>query len=271
MTAIRRKKRIAFFDFACCEGCQLAVLELGETLLELLDHVHIAAWREVMTGGGPPYDAAFCEGSIASRADARRLQRIRREADVLVALGSCAAGGCHNTLRNRLDRQQSLEAVYGSAGEDIDSTPARPVDAVVEVDYRVWGCPASLPEFTAVFQAIVLEQPYRSPTEPVCVECKANDILCVYELGRVCLGPLTRCGCNAVCTRYGDVCHGCRGPAADANLAALPRVFARHRHHPIIAAAARRNPLDKAAARRRLAIYSRDPEPALEDRQDERT
>ena len=268
MRISQSKKRIAFFDFACCEGCQLAVLELGETLLDLLTHTEIAAWREVMTGDTPPYDVAFCEGSIASEADAERLRRIRRDSGLLVALGSCAAVGCHNNLRNAQDNHRALERVYGEKAARMDSTPARPVSAVVKTDYRVAGCPVSLPEFTAVFKAVLCDQPFRQSNDPVCVECKRNDILCVYEEGRVCLGPLTRCGCDAICTRFGDVCHGCRGLVDAANLAAMPKVFARSERNPIMDAVVRRQPLEPADIRRLWAVYNYNPDLTLEDRQD---
>ncbi|MCK5196719.1 MAG: hypothetical protein KAR21_00125, partial [Spirochaetales bacterium] len=49
------------------------------------------------------------------------------------------------------------------------------------------------------------------PTYPVCVECKMNENTCVYELGKTCLGPVVRAGCNSVCTSSGGVCIGCRG------------------------------------------------------------
>ena len=265
-----RKKRVGFFDFACCEGCQLAVLELEDTLLELFSHVEIAAWREVATGDEPPYDVAFCEGSIGSRADEERLRRIRRDADVLVALGTCAAIGCHNSLRNRLDTRQALEEVYGEGASAMDVTAARPVSAVVDADHLVLGCPVSLPEFTAVFKAVLTGQPYRPSNDPVCVECKLNDILCVYETGRVCLGPLTRCGCNAVCTRFGDVCHGCRGLVDEANLLGMRRVFERDRLHGIMRAVAAAHPMGEERIAGLFSKYNPSPELRIEDRQDAR-
>lgn len=267
---LAKKKRIAFFDFACCEGCQLAVLELEETLLDLLSHTEIAAWREVMTGDEPPYDVAFCEGSIASQADEDRLRRIRESTGTLVALGSCAAIGCHNALRNRMATRDALAEVYGEAAAHIDSVAARPISAVVATDYCILGCPVSLPEFTAAFKAILTDQPYRPSNAPVCVECKLNDTLCVYETGRVCLGPLTRCGCGAICTRYGDACHGCRGLVDEANLTAMPRVFSRRRLHAIMQAVAGRHPLDEDQIRRLWAVYNNFPELSIEDRQNAR-
>jgi coenzyme F420-reducing hydrogenase gamma subunit len=245
------------------------VLELEETLLELLGCTEVVAWREVMTGDTPPYDVAFCEGTISSRADEARLHRIRRQAGTLVAMGSCAAIGCHNSLRNDLEAGHALGEVYGDAAWKMDVTDARPVTAVVETDYCILGCPVSLPEFTAVFKAVLTDQPYRPSNDPVCVECKRNDILCVYEKGRLCLGPLTRCGCNAICTRYGDVCHGCRGLVDGANLAALPRVFSRRERHPIIEAAAAANLLNEEQIRRLFALYNNFPELKIEDGRDE--
>ena len=44
-----RKPRTAFFDFACCEGCQLQVANLGETLLDVLDFLDVVEFREVMS------------------------------------------------------------------------------------------------------------------------------------------------------------------------------------------------------------------------------
>ena len=147
----KRKSRIAFFDFACCEGCQLTVLQMEESLFRMLDQVEVVAWREVMTGESDDYDVAFCEGSIARRSDLKRLEKIRKTAKILVALGSCAALECHNALRNRWSARQLSEMVYGNEAQVPDLIPAVPVSRIVPVDYQVLGCPVSLPEFKEVF------------------------------------------------------------------------------------------------------------------------
>jgi len=43
------KPKVAFFDFACCEGCQLQVANIGESLLDILDIIEIVEFREVMS------------------------------------------------------------------------------------------------------------------------------------------------------------------------------------------------------------------------------
>ena len=252
----RRKPRVAFFDFACCEGCQLTVLSLEERLLDLLEHVEVVAWREVMTGGSDDYDIAFCEGSITQRRDVERVRRIRERAKVLVSLGACASIGCHNALKNRWPVKDLLETVYGEAGAAFDTIPARPVAAVVPVDYQVQGCPASLPEFVQVFKHILTGQPYRPPNQPVCVECKLKDNLCVYERGLVCLGPVTRCGCDAVCTTYGDVCHGCRGLVDEANLEAAVKGLTRQGAHSLMAAVVEKHGFAPEEILAKFSVYN---------------
>lgn len=259
------KPRIAFFDFACCEGCQLTVLELGEDLLELLRHVEIVAWREAMTGESESYDIAFCEGSITRERDIERIERIRSTAKLLVSLGSCASIGCHNALKNRWPMQEALELVYGSQASHFDTIPARPITSVVQVDYQIHGCPLSLPEFVTVFKYILTGMQYYPPNQPVCVECKLNDNLCVFEKGMVCLGPVTRCGCNAICTSYGDSCRGCRGLMDEANLKAAVKVLTSDKLHPILAEVARNYDLTEAEIRDRFAVYNNWPELRLEE------
>jgi len=259
------KPKIAFFDFACCEGCQLTVLELGERLFDLVAHVEIVTWREVMSERSEDYDVAFCEGSITREQDIERIQRIRAKADILVSLGSCASIGCHNALKNKWPMEENLEIVYGEDARYFDTIPARPITAVVPVDYQTFGCPVSLPELETVLKHILTGQAYTPPNQPVCVECKLNDNLCVYEKGLVCMGPVTRCGCKAICTSYGDACQGCRGLMDDANLGAMTRVLKGNHLHAIMGAVAEKYDFTEEEIRAKLSLYNSWPELTLEE------
>lgn len=267
MNSEKSKIKMAFFDFTCCEGCQLTVLELEERLFDLLEHVEIAAWREVMTGDTGIYDVAFCEGSITREQDVERIKRIRANTKILVSLGACASIGCHNALKNRWATETALETVYGADARHFQTMPARPITAVVPVEYQIQGCPVSMPELLTVLEHILGGQQYSPPNQPVCVECKLNDNLCLYEKGLVCLGPVTRCGCNAICTTYGDPCQGCRGLMDPANLRAMARVLTAdpERLHGIMAAVAQRHKLSREEIEARLAVYNNWPELDLEE------
>ncbi len=68
---------------------------------------------------------------------------------------------------------------------------------------------------------LVLGQQVRHPQYPVCMECKAQENICLFDLGEPCLGPVTRAGCDAWCPSNRLGCWGCRGPAPEANLTQL--------------------------------------------------
>lgn len=68
----------------------------------------------------------------------------------------------------------------------------------------------------------------RLPTYPVCVECKKNENVCQFELGRFCLGPITRAGCDAICPTHGNPCDGCRGLLKKAQVECIKDILERY-------------------------------------------
>ncbi len=212
------KPKVAFFDFSSCEGCQLDALNLGaEEVLDLLNAVDIVNFREVRTNRSDDYDIAFIEGSITREAEIVRLQGIRKQAKVLVAMGACACIGGINCLKNHLSMEEALRIVYGDDAKFYNTIPARPVNAVVTVDYYIRGCPPVTDEFIKVVKSLLLSIKPSIPNYPVCVECKMAGNICVFERGMTCLGPVTRAGCSALCVTSGRHCWGCRGLVDDPN------------------------------------------------------
>ena len=107
------KPRVAFFDFAGCEGDQLQVINLEEQLLDMLEHVDVVSFREASTAHSDDYDIAFVEGSITRPSDEERLKEIRGNAKILVAIGACATIGGLNALKNFHDLDEVKQYVYG--------------------------------------------------------------------------------------------------------------------------------------------------------------
>ena len=205
------KPKVAFFDFACCEGCQLTVVDSLQTHLDLLDAVEIVQFREAISDQGEDYQIAFVEGSITRKEDEARLQSIRKQADILVALGACAHIGGVNCLKALHPLEDVRKWVYGDKADWYDTYPARPISAVVEVDAVIPGCPIDQEEVVGGVKAVLVGKALPIPDYPVCVECKKKGNVCVFFLGRTCLGPITRAGCDAICPTYGAGCEGCRG------------------------------------------------------------
>jgi coenzyme F420-reducing hydrogenase gamma subunit len=218
-----RRPRLAVWKFASCDGCQLALLDCEEELLELAELVTIAYFPEAsstMLSG--PYDLSLVEGSVTTPTDAARIQHVRRVSRRLVTIGACATAGGIQALRNTRDVAQFASVVYPHP-EYLDvlerSTPIR---AHVTVDGELRGCPISKHLLLETIAAMLADRKPRLPTASVCAECKQRNLICVAVAdGQPCLGPVTQAGCGALCPSFRRGCYGCFGPYASANTAAL--------------------------------------------------
>jgi sulfhydrogenase subunit delta len=209
------KPRIAVFDFTACEGCELQLANKEQTLVDFLSLVEIVNFREVSSLRSDNYEIAFIEGSISRADEVERLTKIRERAKVLVALGSCACYGGVHRLKNAYTIEHLNKTVYGDKPQE--TLPVRAIKEVVKVDLEIPGCPVNKSEVERIVQHVLLGLPYQAPLYPVCMECKRHFTTCMFEKGELCLGSITRAGCDAPCPAGGLGCWGCRGPAADAN------------------------------------------------------
>ena len=261
------RPKIGFFDFTGCEGCQLTVIDSLQTHPELLDAVDIVQFREAMTDAprGEDYQIAFVEGSCARKSDEDRLTHIRQQAEIVVALGACAHLGGINAIRNRRPLDEVCDYVYGEMGDwhatqsERDGgarsprpwlsgrlvqadAQARPIEAVIQVDAVLPGCPIDREEFVRVVKELIQGRRPRLPDYPVCVECKLRENVCLFHRGqarpaksptegsgersrRICLGPVARAGCGAICPTCGMSCEGCRGLISNPNMDAMHSVL----------------------------------------------
>lgn len=228
------KPRLAIFDFACCEGCQLQIVNMEEQILDLLGVVTPVEWREAISDRSDEYDIALVEGSITRPEDEQRLKEIRKRAKVLVALGACATMGGVNKLKNNFEMDEVRRCVYGPAGAmpHLSTYPTKALHELVKVDFSVHGCPMSSEEFGYIVRCLASGTTPVIPTYPVCVECKLRENACRFEYNEVCLGVITRAGCGAPCPAGGSWCYGCRGPVDDPNVNAAKDIMARYGKTP---------------------------------------
>ena len=224
------KPRVAIFDFACCEGCQLQIVNLEEEILDLLGVADVVEWREAMSEQSHEYDIAIIEGSITRPEDEEKIQIIRSRAKILVALGACATIGGINKLKNNFDLDDVKKCVYKEDADmpHLETAMTKAVDEVVKVDYKIHGCPIDKKEFAYVVKCLLLGKKPEIPEYPVCVECKAQGNICVWERGQICLGPITRAGCGSRCPSVGFRCFGCRGCIDKPNVTAAKDVIEKY-------------------------------------------
>ncbi len=201
MSSTNTKPRIAFFDFTCCEGCQLTVADALQTHFDLLGAVEIVNFREMISEKSDDYSIAFVEGSCTRTKDEVRLKAIRDHAQILVALGACAHIGGVNAIRAGLDVAGVRRYVYGERAMLIET------------------------EFVRTVKALLLGRVPILPDYPVCIECKIKENVCLYTIDKACLGPITRAGCGAICPMSGIGCEGCRGMISNPNIQSLKDVF----------------------------------------------
>ncbi len=220
------KPKVAFFDFTCCEGCQLCALDLtAEQLLDLLAVIDIVEFREAISEKSDSFDIAIVEGSITRDSDIPRLEKIRKTANLLICLGSCSCIVGINALKNFQKTEELQNEVYPDAPHRYETSVARAVDEIVKVDAIIPGCPINTLEFVKVVKNLVLGKDPDIPTYPVCIECKKKENICVYEKGIHCLGPVIRAGCGAICPEKGGYCFGCRGLVPDPNLDSMREIM----------------------------------------------
>ncbi len=210
-----KRPRVAVFSFTGCEGCSLQLANKEETLGHFLEAVEVVNFREISSVQRDDYEIALIDGAISRSDEVEHLREIRKQADVLVALGSCASFGGVNRQKNAISIQDANQEVYGSCPKE--SGPVRSIKEVVAVDLEIPGCPINKGELERIVQHVALEVPFQFPVYPVCLECKQRYTVCLFDKGQLCLGPVTRAGCEAPCPAGGLGCWGCRGPAADPN------------------------------------------------------
>ncbi|MFH1430497.1 MAG: hypothetical protein ABIG71_03175 [Candidatus Uhrbacteria bacterium] len=158
MEEAKRKIRIGWFSFSCCEDNTIVFTELmndhWQEWKALFDirHARVLQSKNVLD----EMDIAFIEGAIASPDHEERLKEIRRLSKKLVAVGSCACIGMPSAQRNTFNEQQREEINHLIARFHALEKVKRVADVVL-VDAQVQGCPMDPNDFMAKMNALVAE------------------------------------------------------------------------------------------------------------------
>ena len=220
------KPRVGVFGFTGCEGCQLQLSNNEHNLKDLFALIEVVDFRLISSDKLGEFDVAFVEGSITTESEVEAVKAIRAQAQILIAMGACACLGGVNNLRQRFDLPGTIKEVYGD--HKVETGMVRRIADIVPVDIELPGCPISKSEFEWLVRQLILGIEPKFPTFPVCVECKQRISTCVMDMGMICLGPVTRAGCNAICPRNRAGCWGCRGAIEEANYGSLYEILKEH-------------------------------------------
>ncbi len=209
------KPTIAIVSLTCCEGCQVAILDLGARFLKLAKQIKISDFAFLEDAPeAPNYDVVFVEGAPITEENITRLKNLRSRSKFLVALGACASLGGIAEIKNYQDKNERLRYVYKNF-EGINNPDIKPLSFYVKVDMEIPGCPINKEEFLLVSESLVAGILPKLPLRPVCYECQLKQNKCLLQEGEPCLGPLMLGGCGAICPSNNYPCDGCRGPIAN--------------------------------------------------------
>ena len=97
----QNKLKIAFYWAASCGGCEIAVLDLNEKILDVVKLADIVFWpvaidikyKDVDAFPDKLIDITFFNGSIRNSEQEHMAKVLRAKSKVLVAFGSCAHEG----------------------------------------------------------------------------------------------------------------------------------------------------------------------------------
>jgi F420-non-reducing hydrogenase small subunit len=179
-----------------CSGCEIAILNLGETLLAVLpklDFVHIPVLMDHkyfgQKGDGdlhhleiPEAVVGLISGGIRNQEHLEVAEAMRQSCQVIVALGTCATHGGIPSLVNQFGNEAVCERAFRtSETTDAQETPNQDLpplldrcyalDEKIKVDIHVPGCPPHPDQIAEAIVALLEGRPPVLPTKSVCDTC----------------------------------------------------------------------------------------------------
>jgi F420-non-reducing hydrogenase small subunit len=202
----KEKLKIAFYWSASCGGCEIAVLDINEKILDVVAKADIVFWpvaidtkyKDIEAMPDKSIDVSFCNGAIRNSENEKIVKLLRQKSKIIVAFGSCACDGCVKGLANLWDRETVFERVYSETPSTKNAESVRPqthfkveegelelpefydtvktLPQTIDVDYTISGCPPPIPSIIMMFEALLSGKlpPKGSsflPNKSICDEC----------------------------------------------------------------------------------------------------
>jgi F420-non-reducing hydrogenase small subunit len=197
---------------ASCGGCEIAVLNIHEKILDVDANFEVVFWPVAMDAKYKDVEAmedgsillTLFNGGIRNSENEHIAKVLRQKSQILVAFGSCACEGCIPGLANLSPASEIAETAFSTVSTDnpdgiLPQTSyempegeitiptiyprLRTLDSVVDVDYYMPGCPPESHQIGAVIDLVIqvlqgkAELPPKGATigagnSTVCDECE---------------------------------------------------------------------------------------------------
>lgn len=183
------KPKLALYWAASCGGCEIAILELHEKVLEIEKHFELVFWpvamdvkyRDLEAMAPGSIDLCLFNGAIRNSENEHLARVLRERAKTLVAFGSCAHEGCIPALAMTTSKEKIFRFAYHDSPSTVNPEGVEPLtrytlpegevelpefwdrvlalDQVVDVDYTIPGCPPQAHRIWEVVELIVSGAP----------------------------------------------------------------------------------------------------------------
>jgi F420-non-reducing hydrogenase small subunit len=171
--------KVATIGLTGCAGCHVAILALGEKIVEASEKLDIEHSYILVDSKNIPedIDVVLVEGGVRSSRDTDVLKVARQRSKLLVAVGSCSSFGGTPSLANISRIQSLVETIYGrefklnKAMIPSLSEYVKPVEELVKVDLEVPGCPPEPRNLQELLENLLAEKSVEALKYNVCKEC----------------------------------------------------------------------------------------------------
>lgn len=174
------KPKIATASLAGCFGCHMAVLDIDDRILKLVELVDFdrSPVDDIKKFTGR-CAVGLIEGGCCNQENVKNLREFRENCDVLVSVGDCAIMGGLPAMRNMVPLKECLDeaykngpTVYNPSGK-IPADPELPLlldkvypcHEVVKMDYHLPGCPPPADAIWEALVALLTNKPINLPYE----------------------------------------------------------------------------------------------------------
>ncbi|MGA9110004.1 MAG: oxidoreductase [Smithella sp.] len=203
------KPKVAIYWLTACGGCDEAIVDLNEVILQVADAIDIVLWpvamdfkyesiRKMKNGD---IALAILHGAVRNSEQEEMARLLREKSQLVLAFGACACFGGTAGLANFRSKEDIFDWVYRDAPTVVNPNNNRPQTVfsvngnkltlpefydrvyslrdIIDVDYYLPGCPPP-PDLiaNAVFAVLEGKLPPRgatlAPSKPLCDACPRN-------------------------------------------------------------------------------------------------
>ena len=214
------KPKFIIISLSSCSGCISALISL-DIFPQFLERTKIIFFPFILDMEKiEDCDIALVEGCISEESEISLLKEVRKHSKRVFALGTCAAFGGLLSLSN--------------------SRNVEPISNYIEVDGIIPGCPPPQKLLGNILIRLIENKDTNLSEKTLCSSCPLRENMeknlntpiikinpnpdeifvgeenseCFLKRGILCLGPITREGCESKCIKIGLPCEGCMGPVS---------------------------------------------------------